>query len=52
RNLNRHVDVVHRGIRWQCPCCDCTFSQEFRAASHIKRKHPEAIGTLPLPAMA
>jgi hypothetical protein len=35
-NLRRH-EKIHAGIRYQCTCCDETFSQSSKAKDHMKR---------------
>ncbi|GIQ90567.1 hypothetical protein KIPB_013406, partial [Kipferlia bialata] len=39
-HLKVHIESVHLGIRWQCPCCDRVYSGRKHCVRHMKKHHP------------
>ena len=39
RNLKRHLESIHNGLKYPCDQCDFNASQKYHLKSHIKAKH-------------
>lgn len=40
-NLNQHIRIKHKGIRWICPFCQAEQSSKYSHQRHIRRNHTQ-----------
>ena len=39
RCLRKHINAIHKGIRFQCPTCPISFSSRYSAVRHLEKIH-------------